>query len=80
MKTFIKYILQKILGLKTYLYVFAIFVIVKIRWDKKEKDFFHFMKLIKDEGVILDLGANIGVTSYYLAKKLRSVSFTPSSS
>jgi FkbM family methyltransferase len=68
MKTFIKYILQKILGLKTYLYLFARFIIIKIRWDKKEKDFFHFMKLIPDNGIILDLGANIGVTSYHLAK------------
>ena len=69
MKTFVKYILQKILGLQTYLYVFARFVILKIRWDKKEKDFFHFMNLVPDGGKILDLGANIGVTSYHLAKK-----------
>ncbi len=70
MKTFVKYILQKTLGLKTYLYVFALFIIVKIRWDKKEKDFFHFLKLIPDGGIALDLGANIGVTSYHLSKKL----------
>ena len=70
MKTFIKFILQKILGLKTYLYVFALFITVKLRWDKKEKDFFHFMKLIPDGGLVLDLGANIGVTSYHLSKKL----------
>jgi FkbM family methyltransferase len=70
MKTFVKFILQKILGLKTYLYVFAQFVIVKLRWDKKEKDFFYFMKLIPDGGLVLDLGANIGVTSYHLSKKL----------
>lgn len=70
MKTFVKYILQKTLGLKTYLYVFALFIIVKIRWDKKEKDFFHFLDLIPDGGIVLDLGANIGVTSYHLAKKL----------
>ena len=70
MKTFIKYILQKILGFKTYLYVFALFVIVKIRWDKKEKDFFHFLNLLPDDGIVLDLGANIGVTTYHLARKL----------
>lgn len=70
MKTFVKYVLQKILGLKTYLYVFALFIIVKIRFDKKEKDFFHFLELIPDGGIVLDLGANIGVTSYHLSKKL----------
>jgi len=69
MKTFVKYILQKLLGLKTYLYVFALFIIVKLRWDKNEKDFFHFLELIPDGGTILDLGANIGVTSYHLSKK-----------
>jgi len=69
MKTLTKYILQKLLGFRLYLYVFALFVIVKIRWDKKEKDFFYFMKLIPEDGIILDLGANIGVTSYHLAKK-----------
>lgn len=70
MKTFAKYILQNLLGLKAYLYVFALFVIVKIRWDKKERDFFHFLELIPDGGLVLDLGANIGVTTYHLAKKL----------
>ena len=69
MKTFVKYILQKILGLRSYLYVFALFIIVKLRWDKNEKDFFHFLELIPDGGTILDLGANIGVTSYHLSKK-----------
>jgi FkbM family methyltransferase len=77
MKTFVKYILQKLLGLKTYLYVFALFIIVKLKWDKNEKDFFHFLELIPDGGIILDLGANIGVTSYHLSKrKPRSTIFS----
>lgn len=70
MKTFTKYILQKILGFKTYLYIFSLFVIVKIRWDKKERDFFHFLSLLPAGGNVLDLGANIGVTSYHLSRAL----------
>ena len=78
MKTFIKYILQKMLGLKTYLYVFARIVIFKLKWDKKEKDFFHFLKLFPDEGLSLDLGANIGVTSYHLSKRFPNLTISKS--
>jgi len=80
MKSTAKLILQKLLGLKTYLLVFAVFVIVKLRWDKKEKDFMHFLKLIPEGGVILDIGANIGVTTFYLSKRFPSsqiLSFEP---
>lgn len=39
-------------------------------FDRKEKDFFNFMKLIpKCEGIILDIGANIGVMTYHLSKR-----------
>lgn len=65
----VKYILQKSLGFNTYLYVFALFKIRTLRSDSKEKDFFHFINFIKDKnGIILDIGANIGVMSYHLAK------------
>lgn len=68
-KNKIKYLLQKLLGFKTYLYVFAIFKIRTLKSDSKEKDFFHFLSLIKDKkGLILDIGANIGIMSYHLSK------------
>ena len=80
MKAAVKLILQKLLGLKNYLFVFSVFVIIKLRWDKKEKDFMHFLSLIPDGGIILDIGANIGVTSWYLSKRFprsRILSFEP---
>ncbi len=79
-KNKIKYILQKIFGFEKYLYIFSIFIIKKLPWDKKEKDFLHFMKMIPNEGTLLDIGANIGVMSFYFAKKkpkARVIAFEP---
>jgi len=70
LKNFLKYILQKTLGLKNYLYFFARFVILKLPYDKNERDFLKFIDLINDGGDVLDIGANIGVMSYYLSRKL----------
>lgn len=47
--------------------MFSLYIIKKLRWDKNEGDFLHFLKLLPDEGIVLDIGANIGVMSYYLA-------------
>jgi FkbM family methyltransferase len=70
-KDSIKYILQKSLGFKNYLYVFAMFKIKTLKNDSKEKDFFYFLELIKNtESHVLDIGANIGIMSYHLSKKL----------
>lgn len=79
-KSFIQYILQRLLGFERYLYVFSLFIIKKLPWDKKEKDFIFFLNKIRDGGIILDIGANIGVMSYHLAtKKTKSqiISFEP---
>ncbi len=60
--------MQKILGFRKYLYVFAIFKIKTLHSDKNEKDFFHFLSLLKDgNGDILDIGANIGIMTYHLS-------------
>ncbi len=69
MKNRVKKILQKLLGLHTYLSVFAIFVIIKLRWDKNEKDFLQFLKMVPNKGLILDIGANLGVMTFYFCKK-----------
>ncbi len=70
MKNFFKYILQKTLGLNLYLYLFARFVILKLPYNIQEKDFLKFIDLIKDGDHVLDIGANIGVMTYYFSKKL----------
>jgi FkbM family methyltransferase len=69
MKNKIKHVLQNLLGFDTYLFVFSIFTILKLKWDKKEKDFIHFLKLIPDNGNILDIGANIGIMTVHLGRQ-----------
>lgn len=71
MKNAVKYILQKLLGLQTYLYVFARYKIRTLRNDRKENDFFTFLSLLKDgKGDVLDIGANIGIMTVHLANTL----------
>ena len=71
MKNTIKYILQKVLGFQFYLYVFSLFKIRTLRNDSNEKDFFHFLSLLKDgEGSVLDVGANIGIMTAHLGQHL----------
>ncbi len=69
-KNTIKYILQKLLGFRTYLYVFALFKIRTLHKDSKEKDFFRFLDLMRDgNGAILDVGANLGIMTVHLARR-----------
>ncbi len=69
MKNRVKRILQILLGYHNYLFVFALWIIVTLRFQRKEKDFIYFAKLISDNGILLDVGANLGVMSYYLATR-----------
>ncbi len=60
--------LQELMGFEQYLFVFARFNIFRINRFKKEKAFRYFNAMIKDDGAILDIGANIGVITVCLAK------------
>jgi FkbM family methyltransferase len=68
LKNLVKYILQKLLGFQRYLYIFSLFKIRTLHNDKKEKDFLFFLNLIPVGGIILDIGANIGIMTEYLAR------------
>lgn len=73
-------LLQKIFGIKSYLFLFSIFTISKLKYDKNEKDFLHLFKLIPHKGIIFDIGANIGVMSVHMSKNrklCKIISFEP---
>ncbi len=71
MKSWVKKILQKLLGFDRYLFVFALSIISTLRWNRNERDFIYFLKLIPDGGTVLDIGANIGIMSVWLGRKLK---------
>lgn len=72
MKNIIIGLLQRLLGFKNYLFVFALFTFAKLKFDKNEKDFFKLLSLINSDGIILDIGANIGVMTAHFARKFKN--------
>ncbi len=71
MKSIIKKVLSWILGFENFLFIFSIFIINTLRFNKNERDFLQFLKLIPDDGIVLDVGANIGIMTVHLARKLK---------
>ena len=67
MKNKIKSLLQNLLGFKTYLFFFSKFKIATLKWDGNENHFFHFVDLLPNSGLILDIGSNIGIMTSRLA-------------
>ena len=70
MKSLIQRILQTLLGFELYLYFFSQYKIKTLKWDKGEKDFFYFLDLIPKNAHVLDLGANIGIMTFHLSKRV----------
>ncbi|AMS26370.1 hypothetical protein AEM51_04390 [Bacteroidetes bacterium UKL13-3] len=69
MKKLIQAILQRLLGFRNYLFVFALYKSKTIAQDSNEGDFSHFLSLIKPDETALDIGANIGIMTSNIAKK-----------
>lgn len=69
LKSLLQYILQKTLGFQDYLFLFSLFKINTLKFDAKERDFLLFCNSIKGKGVILDIGANIGIMTALLSKR-----------
>ena len=65
-----KFILQKLLGFENYLFIFSIFSISRLRLHLHNKEFMHFLQMIPENGNVLDIGSNIGITAVPLAKRV----------
>jgi len=72
LKAKIKLALHKLLGFERFLYYFSLFKINTLKYDKNENDIFLFIFILnelKKEGIVLDVGANIGIMTGVIAKK-----------
>ena len=72
MKAALQRFLQTILGFENYLYFLSIFKVFTSKYNKWEKDFHHFLTLISNGQTVLDIGANVGVMTVLIAKKIRT--------
>ncbi|RMG19437.1 MAG: FkbM family methyltransferase [Bacteroidetes bacterium] len=80
MKKLIQAALQRILGFRLYLFVFSLFIMYTLRWNRKEGDFNYLLKMLRPDAVVLDIGANIGIMTALLArhcKKGKVIAFEP---
>jgi FkbM family methyltransferase len=71
MKNIIQKYLQKVLGFNNYLFIFSIFKILTLRFDRKENDFLYFIRLLPESSVVLDIGANIGIMTVHLCRSVK---------
>lgn len=69
MKDYIKYLLQKVLGYDNYLYYFSLYTISRVNINQYEKEFGYFLNMLSADSVVLDIGANIGITTVPIARK-----------
>ena len=70
MKQLAKKILQTLLGFDNYLFLFSLYVIYTLRWNRNERDFLYFLEMLPDEGTVLDIGANIGIMTVHFSRRL----------
>jgi FkbM family methyltransferase len=67
-KALIKPILQGLFGLQAYLVAHSIFVILSMKLRPQEGEVLEFLKLLKPDDTVLDIGANVGAMSVLFAR------------
>lgn len=70
LKDIVRTVCQKVLGYNNYLFLFSLFNVKRVERGGHEQEFMYFVKLIPNRGVVLDIGANIGIMTALLARNL----------
>lgn len=61
--------LQRRLGFERYLFWFSRAKSRMLRWDRNERDILQLVAMVPADGVVLDIGANIGIMTVPLARR-----------
>lgn len=69
MKNTVKFLLQRLLGFRNYLFIFSWYKVKTLKGDRKENDFFRFLSLLPEGASVLDIGANIGIMTVHLSRR-----------
>jgi FkbM family methyltransferase len=70
LKSAVQRTLQRTFGLDTYLDLFARYRLLSSRWDSRDAAFRAFLDRVPEDGLALDIGANVGVMTVRLARRL----------
>lgn len=70
MERLVQSVLQRLLGFDRYLRWFSRAKIRTLRWDRNERDVLHFISQLPEDGVVLDIGANIGIMTVLMARRV----------
>ena len=70
MERLVQSVLQRVLGFDRYLRWFSRVKIRTLRWDRNERDVLHFISQLPEDGVVLDIGANIGIMTVLMARRV----------
>lgn len=73
MKRRIQGLLQQVLGLDRYLFILAVLRYRLLKLDPRERDFVCFLRMLSEGDNVLDIGANLGVTTVALAGRVKRV-------
>jgi FkbM family methyltransferase len=71
-KLFVKRVLMGLLGYERYLFWFARFKIATLSFDSRDRGLFYLLDRLTPDATVLDIGANLGVITVQLARRVPS--------
>ncbi len=72
LKHFIIRNLHSLFGFENYLFIFSVFKILTLDFDKRKKEYVYFSKLFEKDANIIVIGANTGITTIPVAKNVKN--------